>query len=67
LDLDIALRQVGIDLAQVEEGKLPQAKLEQDRAAEDEKWQAYYESQTKAERARLDVLHRTGTILTAVK
>jgi outer membrane protein len=67
LDLDVAVRQVGIDLALVGEGKLSQAKLEQDRAAEDEKWQAYYESQTKAERARLDVLHRTGTILTAVK
>lgn len=66
-DLDLALKQVAIDLAQVEEGKLPQAKLEQDRAAEDEKWQLYYQSQTKAERARLDVLHRTGTILTAVK
>ncbi len=67
LDLDLALRQVGIDLAQVDEGRLPQAKLEQDRAAEDEKWQAYYQSQTTAERARLNVLHRTGTILTAVK
>jgi hypothetical protein len=66
-DLNLAVKQVAIDLAQVGEGKLPQAKLEQDRAAEEGKWQAYYQSQTTAERARIDVLHRTGTILTAVK
>lgn len=66
-DLDLARKQVSLDLAQVDEGRLPQAKLEQDRATEDDKWMAYYQSQTASERARLDVLRRSGTILTAVK
>jgi outer membrane protein len=66
-DLDLARHQIDLDLAQVDEGKLPQAKLEQDRATEDEKWMAYYQSQTTAERARLSVLRLSGTLLTAVK
>ncbi len=66
-ELGLARKQVSIDIALEGEGKLPQARLEQDRATEEEKWQAYYQSQTTAERARLQVLHRTGTILTAVK
>jgi outer membrane protein len=66
-DLSLARDQVSLDLAQVDEGKLPQAKLEQDRATEDEKWMAYYQSQTASERARLSVLRVSGTLLTAVK
>jgi len=66
-DLSLARDQVTLDLAQVDEGKLPQAKLEQDRATEEEKWMAYYQSQTTSERARLSVLRLSGTLLTAVK
>jgi outer membrane protein len=66
-DLSLARDQVSLDLAQVDEGKLPQAKLEQDRATEEEKWIAYYQSQTASERARLSVLRLSGTLLTAVK
>jgi outer membrane protein TolC len=66
-DLNLARDQVSLDLAQVDEGKLPQAKLEQDRATEEEKWMAYYQSQTASERARLSVLRLSGTLLTAVK
>ncbi len=66
-DLSLARDQVTVDLAQVDEGKLPQAKLEQDRASEDEKWMAYYQSQTASERARLSVLRLSGSLLTAVK
>jgi outer membrane protein len=66
-DLDLARKQIDLDLALVDEGKLPQAKLEQDRASEDEKWMVYYQSQTTAERARLSVLRLSGTLLTAVK
>lgn len=66
-DLSLARDQVSLDLAQVDEGKLPQTKLEQDRATEEEKWMAYYQGQTASERARLSVLRLSGTLLTAVK
>ena len=66
-DLDLARDQVSIDLAQNEEGRLPAAKIEQDRAVENEKWLAYYDAQTAAERARLNVLKQSGTLLAALK
>lgn len=66
-DLDLAREQTSIDLAQMDEGRTPAAQVEQDRAAENEKWQAYYDAQTLSERARLNLLHQTGTLLTALK
>jgi outer membrane protein len=66
-DLDLAREQVSVDLAQNEEGRLSTAVLEQARAAENEKWLAYYDAQHQADRARLDVLHQTGTLLAALR
>jgi len=66
-DLDVAREQVSVDLAQNEEGRLPVAALEQARAVENEKWLAYYDAQRQADRARLNVLHETGTLLTALR
>lgn len=66
-DLDLAREQVNVDLAQNEEGRLAMSALEQARAAEDEKWLAYFDAQRLAERARLNVLHQTGTLVTALK
>ncbi len=61
-DLDLAREELTLDLAQMDEGRMPLAKVEAARATEDEKWLAYYESQHTAERARLNVLERTGTL-----
>ncbi len=66
-DLDVAREQVSVDLAQNEEGRLPTAALEQARSVENEKWLAYYDAQHQADRARLNVLHETGTLLTALR
>jgi outer membrane protein TolC len=61
-DLDLAREELTLDLAQMDEGRMPLAKVEAARATEDEKWLAYYESQHTAELARLNVLQRTGTL-----
>jgi outer membrane protein TolC len=66
-DLELAREQVSVDLAQNEEGRLPTAALEQARAAENEKWLAYYDALHQADRARLNVLHESGTLLTALR
>jgi outer membrane protein TolC len=66
-DLDVARDQISIDLAQMEEGRIPAAKTEQDRAAENEKWLAYYDAQTTAERTRLALLRASGTLLAELK
>jgi outer membrane protein TolC len=66
-DLDLAREQLTVDLAQLDEGRLPMAKVEQDRATEEEKWIAYYESQHAAEAARLNVLRQAGTLQASLK
>jgi len=51
----------------MEEGRLPAAKTEQDRATENEKWLALYDAQTAAERSRLGLLRQTGTLLAVLR
>jgi outer membrane protein TolC len=67
LELDLAREQLTLDLAQMDEGRAPLARVESSRAAENAKWLAYYEAQSLAERARLDVLRQTGTLQAALK
>jgi outer membrane protein TolC len=66
-DLDLAREELTIDLAQMDEGRLPLAKVEEARATENEKWLAYYEAQHAAEIARLNVLRETGTLEAALR
>jgi outer membrane protein TolC len=66
-DLDVAREQVTNDLARSDEGRVPMSVVEQSRAVEQEKWLAYYETQHTVERARLNVMKQTGTLLAALK
>ncbi len=66
-DLDVAREQVSVDLARSDEGRVPISVVEQSRAVEQEKWLAYYESQHTLERARLNVMRQTGSLLAALK
>ena len=66
-DLDLTREELTIDLAQMDEGRLPLASVEALRATENEKWLAYYEAQHTAELARLNVLRQTGTLETALR
>ncbi len=66
-DLDVTREELNLDLSQYEEGKLPLARVEALRAIENEKFLAYYVSQQNVERARLNVLRLTGTLVAALK
>lgn len=66
-DLDVAREELTVDLAQNDEGRLPLAKVEEARAAENEKWLAYYSAQHAAELALLNVLRQTGTLQAALQ
>jgi hypothetical protein len=66
-DLDLTLEELSIDLARMDEGRLPLAAVEAVRATENEKWLAYYEAQHVAELARLNVLRQTGTLEAALR
>ena len=66
-DLELTRDELSVDLAQYAEGRLPLATIETMRALENEKFLAYYQSRQTAERARINVLRLTGTLLAALK
>jgi len=66
-DLDFTRDELSDNLAKFEEGRVPLAAIEILRATENEKFLTYYVSQQTAERARLNVLRLTGTLLAALK
>ena len=66
-DLDLSREELEIDLAQMDEGRLPLAKVEAARASENEKWLAYYEAQHAAEIAKLNVMRQMGTLEAALR
>ena len=67
LDLEVARDQVNVLLAQLVEGRSTQQAVEQSRFSENEKWLSFYDAQHTLERARIDILHQTGTIIAALK
>jgi outer membrane protein len=66
-DLELAREQVSMNLAQYNEGRLPMASLEQSRAVESEKYLALYQARNLTERARLNLLHLSGMLETALR
>jgi outer membrane protein len=65
-ELDLAREQVSLDLARLDEGRVPPSTVEQARALEQEKWIAYYAAQHAVEVARLSVLRDSGTLVATV-
>ena len=66
-DLDLTRDQLSLDLSLYDEGKITMAQVEASRAAEQEKWIAYYDTQHALEVARLTVLRQTGTLVAALR
>jgi len=66
LDLEVAREQVSVDLAQMQEGRLPIREMEEARVAENEKWIAFYDAQYAVEKAGWDLLHHTGNLIAAL-
>ena len=66
-DLDLAREQLSLDLTRYDEGQVTMAQVEASRAAEQEKWIAYYDTQHALEVARLNVLRQTGTLVAALR
>ena len=67
LDLDYAREQVSVLLAQLEEGRATQQNVDDARLAEQEKWIVFYDTQHSFEKARLEVLRQTGTLVAALR
>ena len=67
LDLDYAREQVSVLLAQLGEGRALQQRIDDARVMEQEKWIAFYDAQHAVEKARLDLLRQTGTLVSALR
>jgi outer membrane protein TolC len=66
-DLDLAREQLTLDLTRYDEGQVTMAQVEASRAAEQEKWIVYYDTQHALEVARITVLKQTGTLLASLQ
>jgi len=67
LDLDVAREELSVVLAQSDEGRATARQVDQARFTEQEKWIAYYQAEHAVERARLALLHQTGTLTAALR
>jgi outer membrane protein len=67
LDLEFAREQISVLLAQSEEGRASLRQVEEMRAAETEKWLAYYQALHTVESAQVNLLRQTGTIISALR
>jgi outer membrane protein len=67
LDLDVARENLGILLALLEEGKAGLRAIEEARLLESAKWIQYYDAQYALELAQVDLLTRTGELLSALR
>jgi outer membrane protein TolC len=67
LDLEVAREQVTLLLAQTQEGRAALRQLEEARVAETDRWIAFYDAGASLDKARLNVLRRTGDLLAALR
>jgi outer membrane protein TolC len=67
LDLDYAREQVSVLLAQLGEGRIPRQKVDDARLNEQEKWIAFYDADHAVEKARLNLLRGTGTLIASLR
>ena len=66
-DLDLTRSQLSVVLAQMNEGRASLRQVEEARFSENEKWIAFYDAQSSAERAVWNVLHQTGHLQVALR
>ncbi|MEZ5400922.1 MAG: TolC family protein [Bryobacteraceae bacterium] len=61
-ELDVARSEVAVELARMEEGRVPVDAVERARMAEQERWIAYLAARERSERARYALLEQTGQL-----
>jgi len=67
MELDLARETLSVYLARLDEGRISMNEVEQARVAESQKWEAFYDAQTAAAKARLNLLRETGTLVAALR
>jgi outer membrane protein len=67
MDLEVTRKMLSVILAQFGEGRATLTDVALLRTTENEKWITFYEAQSSRERARLNVLRQTGSLLSALR
>ena len=67
LDLDVTRKMLSVTLARFGEGRATLSDVAGLRTGENEKWITFFESQSSRERARLNLLKQTGSLLSALR
>src|SRR5581483_8484081 len=67
LALELARDQLSVNLALLQEGRIPLRQVEESRIAESDRWIGFYDAQYALERARWALLHQTGDLLAALR
>jgi outer membrane protein TolC len=67
MDLDVTRSELSVSLSRMEEGRANLRQIEELRAAENEKWIAFYDAQHTVEKAQLTLLKEAGTIIAALR
>jgi outer membrane protein TolC len=67
LDLEVTRKMLSLTLARFGEGRATLADVATLRTGENEKWITFFESQSSRERARLNLLRQTGSLLSALR
>jgi outer membrane protein TolC len=67
LDLEVTRKMLSVSLARFGEGRATLTDVALLHTAENEKWITFYEAQSARERARLNVLRQTGSLLSALR
>ncbi|MBI2689294.1 MAG: TolC family protein [Acidobacteria bacterium] len=67
LDLQVAREQTTLLLALFDEGRTTQKQIEEARFIENEKWMALFDARFGLDRARLELLKETGTLVAALR
>ncbi len=67
LDLEVTRKMLSVALARFGEGRVTLSDVALQHTAENEKWNTFYEAQSSRERARLNLLRQTGSLLSALR
>jgi outer membrane protein len=67
MELDLARESLSVLLARFDSGRVGLTEVEQARAEEAQRWEAYYDARTAADKAQLNLLRQTGELLSALR
>ena len=67
MELDLARESLSVLLARFDAGRVGLTEVEQARAEEAQRWEAYYDARTTADKAQLNLLRQTGELLSALR